>query len=119
MEFFVPDISSFRLDANLLLITFIVLLVNIPFGMWRKSAAPFSSQWFLAIHLPVPLIVLLRLYGNIGFALPTYFFLIGAFVGGQRIGATIYLRYFRTQPEDNLPSPPAHNEHLNPSINQE
>ncbi len=44
----------------------IVLLVlgatalNLPFGAWRATVKRFSLQWFLSIHLPIPLILLLR-----------------------------------------------------------
>jgi hypothetical protein len=36
-------------------------VVNVPFGYWRAGTRKFSAAWFLAIHLPVPLIVAARL----------------------------------------------------------
>ena len=47
-------------------LTFILLLlgtflVNIFFGYWRAGARTFSVPWFLAIHLPVPVVMGLRL----------------------------------------------------------
>lgn len=75
---------------KLFLITSIVLLINIPFGFWRQSVKKFSYKWFLAVHLPVPAIIMLRIYGEIGFAFYTYIFLVGAFFLGQKLGAIIY-----------------------------
>lgn len=75
---------------NLMIITFAVLLINIPFGYWRGSVRKFSLQWFLAVHIPVPFIIVLRINGEIGFALYTYIFLVSAFFTGQQIGAYSY-----------------------------
>jgi hypothetical protein len=71
---------------KLLLLTAIVLLINIPFGCWRKKVNKFSVQWFIAIHLPVILIVILRIYSGVGFAFITYPVLILAFITGQYLG---------------------------------
>ena len=35
-------------------------VVNLPFGYWRAGTRKFSVAWFLAVHLPVPLIVVAR-----------------------------------------------------------
>jgi len=75
---------------NLMIITLAVLLFNLPFGYWRGSVRKFSSQWFLAVHIPVPFIIVLRIYGGIGFAFYTYIFLVSAFFAGQQIGAFSY-----------------------------
>lgn len=75
--------------TKLLLISFFVFLLNIPFGYWRANVKRFSTQWFLAIHIPVPFIVVLRLLSGIGFSWYTYVFLVGAFFLGQKFGALI------------------------------
>ena len=72
---------------RLTIVALIVLLFNIPFGYWRALVKKFSLQWFLAVHLPVPFIIILRIYSGIGFAFYTYIFLVGAFFGGQQTGA--------------------------------
>jgi hypothetical protein len=72
---------------TLLIIAGIVFLLNIPFGYWRANVRKFSTQWFLAIHIPVPFIVALRLLSGIGFAWYTYVFLVAAFFLGQQFGA--------------------------------
>lgn len=64
-----------------------IFLFNIPFGYWRANVKKFSIQWVLAIHLPVPFIVFLRIYSEIGFAWFTYVFFVAAFFLGQRVGA--------------------------------
>lgn len=69
------------------LVAIAVLLLNLPFGYWRSKVKKFSLQWFLAIHIPVPFVILLRIYSNIGFELYTYPVLIGSFFLGQFIGA--------------------------------
>lgn len=75
---------------NLIIVTLLVFIINIPFGFWRASVRKLSVKWFLAIHIPVPFIILLRIYGNIGFAFYTYIFLVGAFFLGQRFGGYVY-----------------------------
>jgi hypothetical protein len=74
---------------NLLIIAVIVFLLNIPFGFWRASVKKFSLQWILAIHLPVPVVVALRIYGDIGWNWTTFPVLIGAFFLGQFCGARL------------------------------
>ena len=74
----------------LILISILVCLLNIPFGYWRANVERFSLNWFLAIHLPVPLVVILRLTSGIGFAWYTYVFLVSAFFLGQQVGALVW-----------------------------
>jgi hypothetical protein len=82
-------ISSETRIMSLLIVATIVFLVNIPFGYWRASVRKLSFQWALAIHLPVPFVVLLRLNSGIGFHFATYPVLIGAFFAGQQVGAML------------------------------
>jgi len=74
---------------RLVLVTMAVFLINLPFGYWRSKVRKFSFKWFLYIHLPVPAIVLIRIYSHIGFAFYTYPLLVGAFFAGQLIGRKI------------------------------
>jgi uncharacterized membrane protein len=71
---------------KILLVAALVFLINLPFGALRGRERKYSFRFFLYIHLPVPLVVLLRIYSDIGFALYTYPILIAAFFGGQLIG---------------------------------
>lgn len=76
--------------VKLTIITFLVFILNIPFGYWRANVKKFSTQWALAIHIPIPFIIIARIYSKIGFAWYTYVFLVSAFFGGQKLGAYLY-----------------------------
>ena len=67
----------------------IVFVINIPFGYWRAKSRKFSGQWFLAIHLPVPLVIALRYLTGLGWQLITFPVLIGAFFLGQLAGGLL------------------------------
>ena len=75
---------------NLFLVALTVYLFNIPFGYWRENVKKYSLGWVLSIHLPIPFIVLLRIYSGIGFHFITYPVMIVAFFTGQLTGAAIY-----------------------------
>ncbi len=77
---------------NLILISIIVFILNIPFGYWRANVKQFSVQWFLAIHIPVPFIILFRLYSGVGFEPITYIVFFSAFLLGQLKGIRIFER---------------------------
>jgi hypothetical protein len=66
-----------------------VLCINLPFGYWRGGVRKFSIKWFLAVHLPVPLVVAVRFVAGLGFQLVTYPVLVGAFFGGQLLGSRL------------------------------
>ncbi|MEJ2594422.1 MAG: hypothetical protein P8100_04705 [bacterium] len=73
--------------ATLLWESLLILLLNIPFGYWRIHVPKFSWQWVLAIHIPVPFIITLRIFTSVGFAWYTYLFMVTAFFLGQQIGS--------------------------------
>jgi hypothetical protein len=74
---------------KLILVAVIVFLLNIPFGYWRSRVKKFSIQWFLSVHIPVPFVIILRLYSDIGFEIITYPLLIAAFFLGQFAGGRL------------------------------
>ena len=78
--------------STLVLISLLVLAINIPFGYWRSNVKAYSLQWFLAIHIPVPFIIVLRLVSEIGFAWHTYLLLVTAFFLGQKTGSVVMKR---------------------------
>ncbi len=78
--------------SKLILIAILVFILNIPFGYWRTNVKRFSTQWFLAIHIPVPFVVALRLLSGIGFSWYTYVFLVGGFFLGQQFGSILLKR---------------------------
>ncbi len=68
-------------------ITIITLIINLPFGYLRSKVRKFSLWWFLYIHVPIPLIFILRKLVGLGYkAVPVI--IVGAVVG-QMIGGRI------------------------------
>jgi hypothetical protein len=82
---------------KLLVIAFIVFILNIPFGYWRAGARKFSLQWILAIHLPVPIVIAIRIFSGLGWHLITFPVIIGAFFSGQFVGARWRKKTTKTQ----------------------
>jgi hypothetical protein len=74
---------------TLLFISAFAVLLNLPFGYWRAGTRKFSLQWFLAIHVPVPLIIGIRLVSGIGWQIMSFPLLIGAFFAGQSLGGLL------------------------------
>lgn len=64
-------------------------ILNIPFGYWRGGTRKFSRDWYLAIHIPVPVIVVMRIYFDLGWSWESYIYLITAFILGQLTGKLI------------------------------
>jgi len=75
--------------TNFLIVLLLVFILNMPFGYWRQGVKKFSLYWFLAVHLPIPVVVYLRLHFELGFQWWTYPFMIFAFFMGQWTGARI------------------------------
>ena len=75
---------------NTLFLTLFVFALNLPFGYWRANVQRFSLQFILAIHIPIPFIILFRVLSGSGFELMTFFFTVPAFFLGQLIGSKIY-----------------------------
>jgi len=75
--------------AALLLLT---LALNIPFGYWRAHAKRKGRrrEWFAAIHLPVLLVVLLRILLGLQRELWVLALGVGAFFTGQYMGGRIH-----------------------------
>ena len=81
------------MSQHIYILTIVALatfLVNLPFGALRAREKKYSLKWFLYIHLPIPIIVLMRHYSDIGFALYTYPILVGAFFAGQMTGRKVF-----------------------------
>ncbi|MDX9758501.1 MAG: hypothetical protein RBU27_05015 [Bacteroidota bacterium] len=74
----------------LLTVLLAIAIFNIPFGYWRAATRKFSLPWVLAIHLPVPAIVALRLFSGIDWSPYTFPLPILAFFLGQYSGARLH-----------------------------
>jgi len=77
-------------DSNFSLILalfFFTLLLNLPFGYARARSARYSLRWFLYIHVPIPIIFILRTISHVEIKyIPVV--AIGAFIG-QVLGGKI------------------------------
>ena len=67
-------------------------LINLPMGWWRAGVRKFSPMWFVTVHAAIPLVVLMRLKSEIGFAWYTYPPMIIGYFGGQFLGAVLCRR---------------------------
>ncbi len=74
---------------NIWMVAIIVLLLNIPFGYWRANVEKFSRQWFLAVHIPVPFVIAVRIESGLGWAFYTFPVLLGSFFFGQATGGLL------------------------------
>lgn len=74
---------------KLVLVGAAVLALNIPFGYWRAGVRKFSWEWFLSVHLPVPFVILLRLWSGLGWHLVTFPLFVAAFFAGQLAGGKL------------------------------
>jgi hypothetical protein len=69
----------------------IVFVVTLPFGFWRAYTRKFSVRWFLAIHLPVPLVFLARFEAHLSYVyIPCT---CAAFFAGQFLGSYLGRRW--------------------------
>lgn len=74
----------------LALLVFIVFIINIPFGFWRKSQKRFSLNWFLSIHIPVIISIVLRYLCDITFEWLYILLFAFMFIMGQYLGRVLY-----------------------------
>lgn len=63
------------------------LAANLPLGFWRAGLRKFSPAWFVAVHLSVPFIILLRvLLGVSAWFIPlTLGMAVAGQIGGGRL----------------------------------
>jgi hypothetical protein len=71
---------------TLIILAILVFIINLPFGFWRGKTRKYSFKWFLFIHLPIPVVILLRIYSGVGFAFISYPVLLSSFFMGQFVG---------------------------------
>ncbi|MHB1391134.1 MAG: hypothetical protein ACYCXF_07895 [Thermoleophilia bacterium] len=61
-------------------------IINLPFGFYRGGVRKYSWRWFLAIHLPIPLLLVTRLELGISWHIIPFVFacaLLGQITGGM------------------------------------
>jgi len=75
-----------KLYIILLLFAF-TLLINLPFGYARARAKRYSLRWFLFIHVPIPVIFIVRTISHIDIKyIPIFAF---AAITGQLLGGKL------------------------------
>lgn len=75
---------------NILILSSIIFIIDLPFGYWRASVKAKSYKWFLAIHIPIPFIIILRFLFKIDFVWYSFPFTFLSFFLGQFIGGKLY-----------------------------
>jgi hypothetical protein len=87
-----------------------VFVVTLPFGFYRAYTRKFSLRWFLAIHLPIPLIFLARYESHLSYAFIPFTSL--TFAAAQMLGARVGRWWIKRRPltpsadEKKAPVPP-------------
>ena len=76
--------------SHILNFTALAFLVSLPCGYIRGGCRRFSALWFLMIHMPIPLILFLRIRSGLGMSLIP--FTVGGAVAGQIAGAYLNRR---------------------------
>ncbi len=81
---------------HIITFTIFIYILNIPFGFWRSATTIFSRNWYLAIHIPVPAVIMLRIYCDLGWSWQSYALMAISFFLGQLTGKLIH-RYHEVQ----------------------
>ena len=71
------------------IIALLVFLINLPFGYWRAGTLKFSRAWFIAVHAPIPFVIVLRLFSGLGYTAASLPFTVGAYFLGQFLGGRL------------------------------
>jgi hypothetical protein len=66
------------------------ILINLPFGYLRGGVGKYSIWWFLFIHAPIPLVIMIRKFHGLDLTFSLAPFLLGSFFIGQYLGRKIY-----------------------------
>ena len=66
----------------------LAVAITLPFGAYRATVRKLSWQWFVAIHLPIPLDIVLRLSFGLGWWFVP--FMLASAVTGQLLGAWLF-----------------------------
>jgi hypothetical protein len=78
-----PDILTLSVFALL------IFFMNIPFGYWRANVKKYKLQWYLAIHIPVLIIICGRMFSDVGWHWSTIVTSVLSFFLGQYLGGLL------------------------------
>ena len=70
----------------------VTFVINLPCGYWRAGVRKFSPQWFVAVHVAVPMVIALRFALGLPFRWTMLPFFVAAYFGGQYVGSRLRLR---------------------------
>jgi hypothetical protein len=85
-----PGINTEELWWRILITCIATLILNLPFGYWRGGLKKLSFWWFVAIHAPVPAVIMIRKFHQLELSWSLAPFLLGSFFIGQFLGRKIY-----------------------------
>ncbi len=75
--------------GDIILVCCIIVLINIPFGYMREKQQKFSLAWFVAVHVPVVFVIIIKYLFSVPTTLLTFpLFCIAVFLG-QYFGGKI------------------------------
>jgi len=79
---------DFSSKISLIIAVFsLTFVLNLFFGRLRSKTRRFSFRWFLYIHLPIPLVLFVRIFSNLDFRyIPVFIF---AAITGQVLGGKL------------------------------
>jgi hypothetical protein len=79
---------------NIGIVSGVIFLINFICGYWRVQTKKYSILWLMAVHVPIPFVILLRIFCGIGWELMTFPIFIGTYFAGQFLGGKLcgYLR---------------------------
>jgi len=90
--------------VKLAILSSAIFVINLPFGYWRARVRRRSVQWFLAIHLPVPLVALVRILMGIHWTLRIFPLLVASYFFGQAVGGR-FRRWIQRPPASGATPP--------------
>lgn len=94
----IPDATTEQLWWRILITCLATIIINLPFGYWRGGLKKLSFWWFVAIHAPVPAVVMIRKFHKLELSWSLAPFLLGAYFIGQFVGRKIYQYKAAKQP---------------------
>jgi hypothetical protein len=66
----------------------LAIVINLPFGAYRATVRRFSWRWFVCVHLPIPVVIVMRLSLGLGWwFIP---FTLASAVAGQLLGSLLF-----------------------------
>lgn len=84
------EAASNELWWRILITCIATFIINLPFGYWRGGLKKLSVLWFVAIHAPVPLVIVIRKFHQLELSWKLAPFLLGSYFIGQFLGRKIY-----------------------------